>query len=187
MYYALSKSIGTAQAGHLVGPAAAALTIGFALWMAYRAWRSPAPDRFALAAMLTLAFYLLVTVLFFWPWYTIWLIALVPLVRDRQLRTLAILFSFASLSRDFVVYPMFNWKPPFLPHPWLELWQAVGIMAIPWLYSLYLIIIRQFKVTWLPGLPGAAHASKGAGFTGIWSKRDRSKQPARIQKKPRKN
>ena len=55
VYYALSKSIGTAQAGHLVGPAAAALTIGFALWMAYRAWRSPAPDRFALAAMLTLA------------------------------------------------------------------------------------------------------------------------------------
>ena len=62
-----SQAVGIPRAASIITPLAAALTIGFALWMAYRAPRSPAPDRFALAAMLTLAFYLLVTVLFFWP------------------------------------------------------------------------------------------------------------------------
>ena len=83
---------------------------------------------------------------------------------------------------------MFNWKPPFLPHPWLELWQAVGIMAIPWLYSLYLIIIRQFKVTWLPALPGScACLKRELDLREFGPRESRLKQPARIQKKPRKN
>ena len=141
----LSQAVGIPRAASIITPLAAALTIGFALWMAYRAWRSPAPDRFALAAMLTLAFYLLVTVLFFWPWYTIWLIALVPLVRDRQLRTLAILFSFASLSKDFVAYLGMNDSMPTIPQPWMEIWLTVRIMLIPWGYALYSLASRWRK------------------------------------------
>ncbi len=109
LYYSLSPAIGAEKAASIIGPAAALLTVLFSLWMGYRAMRSKAPDRFAHSALVILLFYLLVTVLFFWPWYTIWLIALVPLVRDKQLRILAVLFSFVSLSKYFIFYPLFNW------------------------------------------------------------------------------
>jgi len=86
--------------------------------------------------------YLLVTVLFCWPWYTIWLIALVPLVRDKQLRILAVLFSFISLSKYLVLHPLFNWQQPTLPQPWLEIWQTLGLLSIPWAYALYILVSR---------------------------------------------
>lgn len=145
IYFTLSKSIGAVRADHLIVPVAAALTVVFALWMAYRAMRSTAPDRFAVAAMLTFAFYLLGTVLFFWPWYTLWLVALIPLVRDRQLRTLAILFSFSAISRYFIVYPAFNWKPPLLQQPMLEIYQVAILFGIPWLYMVYALVARRLK------------------------------------------
>ncbi|MCL4552728.1 MAG: hypothetical protein M1305_04145, partial [Candidatus Marsarchaeota archaeon] len=43
-----------------------------------------------------LFFYLVVFVAWFWPWYVVWLVALVALVDDAKLWRLAILFSFSS-------------------------------------------------------------------------------------------
>ena len=54
---------------------------------------------------------------------------------DRQLRTLAILFSFASLSKHFVAYLGMNDSMPTIPQPWMEIWLTVRIMLIPWGYG----------------------------------------------------
>jgi hypothetical protein len=147
---AIAPHIGAARAGNLISPVAALLTLAFALWMAYRAMRSKAPDRFALASIQTFSFYLLVTVLSFWPWYTLWLILLAPLVRDKQLRTLAIVFAFAALSKDMFNFISFNASQSILPQPWMEVWLTLRVMLLPWLYAIYALITRGRGASLVP-------------------------------------
>jgi hypothetical protein len=150
IYHALIPGLGADQAAALVSPLAAILTLGFAVWMGFHILHSKAPDRFALSAMVIFAFYLLVTVLFFWPWYTIWLVALVPLVRDKQLRTLAIVFSFAALDKDLLNFLNINSSQTILPEPWMEIWLTLRVMLIPWLYAVYTLLTHRRGTSLLP-------------------------------------
>jgi hypothetical protein len=81
-------------------------------------------------------------VLSFWPWYTLWLIVLAPLVRDRQLRTLAIVFAFAALTKDMFNFINYNASQEMLPQPWMEVWLTLRVMLIPWLYAGFALISR---------------------------------------------
>jgi hypothetical protein len=136
----ITPVLGADRAGNLISPVAAILTLGFALWIAYRAMRSTAPDRFAQSAMIIFAFYLMVTVLFFWPWYTLWLIVLAPLVRDKQMQHLALVFAFAAVTKDLFNFINLNSSQTLLPEPWMEIWLTLRVMLLPWLYSIYLLI-----------------------------------------------
>jgi hypothetical protein len=81
-------------------------------------------------------------VLSFWPWYTLWLIVLAPLVRDKQLRTLAVVFAFAALSKDMFNFINFDASQAMLPQPWMEVWLTLRVMLIPWLYTAYVLVSR---------------------------------------------
>lgn len=137
-YHILLLKIGAKAASSLVSKAALVLTVIFTLWQSYRAMRDDSWDRFPKAASLVLAFYLLVTVLWFQAWYTLWLVALAPLVIGTYTRWLAILFSFSALiCKELIMGPIMYWPGRHPPQPWFDIWFAVGVMALPWLYSLY--------------------------------------------------
>jgi hypothetical protein len=150
IYQTLLPALGKEQSAALVSPLAAVLTLGFAVWMGFHILRSRAPDRFALSAMIIFAFYLMVTVLFFWPWYTIWLIALVPLVRDKQLRTLAIVFSFVAINKDLLNFLNINSSQTVLPEPWMEIWLTLRVMLVPWLYAVYSLLSHRRGTSLMP-------------------------------------
>lgn len=139
----ISPYLGAGQAEMVISRLAALLAVGFAVWMAFRAAKSRSPDRFAAAGLVIFGFYLLAADQFFWPWYTIWLIALAPLVRDRHLRILALIFGFAALSKDFLSYLGADGSLPTIPQPWMEIWLTVRIMLIPWAYAIYVLIARR--------------------------------------------
>lgn len=149
IFFSLVPKIGFEKTVQLIGPIAGALTVLFALVMGFWAMRSRAPDRFSLASLVTLNFYLLVTILWYWPWYTIWVLGLASLVRNRQLRVLAVLLSFTSIIKDFLVSPLLNWTPHPMAQPWLEIWGTLAVFGLPWLYAIYGLVSywRENRVT----------------------------------------
>lgn len=136
LFYASKFRIGDNQAALIISRGAFVLTALFSLWQGYQAMRNRVWDSFARAASLTLAFYLLVTCLWFQNWYTLWLIGLAPLVYNRYARSLAILFGFTALTKTLVIGPYLFWPVKRLPQPWFEFWLTVGVLGIPWLYAL---------------------------------------------------
>ncbi len=137
-YNLLYKKIGVDLAHKDLSMLAAGLTLAFALWMGYRAMRDRSPDSFAMAAFSTLTFYLVVTCLWYQPWYSMWLIALVPLVQNNYARTTGIVAGFVAESKHFIWVPFLLWKPsPAMPSPWPTIWLVVGIHGPVWLAALY--------------------------------------------------
>lgn len=141
LFFTLYPHFGFDQVTNVIGPLTFGLTGLFALWMGFRAMRNKSPERFSLSVMLTLDFYLLVTVMWFWPWYTVWLLALSPLVEDRRIRSLAVIFSFSSLVKSLLFGPLFTWTSHALAQPWLEIAQTLVVMAVPWGYALYTLVM----------------------------------------------
>jgi len=137
LYYLLKPRYGDNIAASLVGYGAFGLTILFALWQAWQARRNYSWDSFTQASFNILAFYLLVTCLWFQQWYTLWLLGLVPLIISRPARLLGILFGFAALSKQFGVGGALFTPRPRLHEPWLEIWLMLGVLGIPWLIALY--------------------------------------------------
>lgn len=137
IYQVLRDQIGVKQAASLVGMSAAYLTALFALWQSWRASRDRSWFSFSRAAFNIMMFYLLVTCLWFQQWYTLWPLAIAALLPPGHFSTLAVLFSFTAINKQFIVGPVLFAKRPFPPQPWLELRFAVGMLAIPWMYTLF--------------------------------------------------
>ena len=93
---------------------------------------------FAQTAFNILAFYLMVTCLWFQQWYGIWLIGLAPMLPSRW-RSLALLFGFWVLSKQFIFGPLI--VPLIALHPrrtglWLEPILTMAVLGVPWIYVL---------------------------------------------------
>jgi hypothetical protein len=150
-FHLLSPWLGKEAAAQWVSRTALAMTLLFALYQAWRAWKDPARDHFAQASFNIIAFYLLVTILWFQQWYVLWLLGLVPLLRSRAARDLGIFFSFAVLAKQFVVSPFLYFPRPRFVQPWFEIAFTLGVLSLPWLFTLYAI--------WRERRLSSAHAS----------------------------
>lgn len=118
------------------------ITAAYAVLQTVRERKRGEPILFSDAAFKVLAFYLLVSVLWFQQWYTVWLIALAPVVLNPRLRALAVIFGFAALSKQFVAGAIL-WYPPRLMQPWLEIWFTLGVMGVPWAAAILLYFWKR--------------------------------------------
>ena len=129
-----------------VSLAALILTILFALWQGYRAWRAGSWQGFIKASSTVLTFYLLLTCLWFQQWYPIWLIGLAPLLKPGPARRLALIFGFSALSKQLIFGPLLYVPRPTIQQPWLEIWFTLGVIAPIWLYLLYEYVQTRIRM-----------------------------------------
>ncbi|MEW5988092.1 MAG: hypothetical protein AB1791_15785 [Chloroflexota bacterium] len=109
----------------------------FALWQGVAAARSRHWWNFSQAAFNVLMFYLLLACLWFQAWYTVWPLALAPLLPAGHGRRLGLLFGFAALSKQLIFEPLWLWHPTLNPPYWYGVRLGLGVMSVPWLYALW--------------------------------------------------
>jgi hypothetical protein len=145
LYQLAKPRIGDTLAASLVSKAALALTLAFAVFQARRASRSPSKFSFAQASFNILTFYLLITCLWFQQWYTVWLVALAPVLEDGAARLFGILFGFLALAKQFYLFPLLIYPDPRPPQPRFEIEFALGVLGFPWLCALLLLFRNRFR------------------------------------------
>lgn len=139
MVWALfSPAVGATVAAQWIALVAAAVTVTWALWQGVIAWRNRDWLSFPQAAFSVLIFYLLLTCLWFQPWYTLWPLGVAALLPPGHAVRLAVLFGYAALAKQLIVEPLWLWQRPLPPKPWRELRLGPAVMALPWLYLLAL-------------------------------------------------
>lgn len=146
IYYTISTGFDT-DPSRWIALIAFGLTAVFAIFQAERAADRRPWESFTQASFNVLAFYLLLTCLWFQQWYTLWLLALAPLLRSRSLKLLAVVFGFAALSKQFAAGAVF-YVPPDLPQPWRELGMTIGVMGVPWIAAGYAVWRRIRNKEW---------------------------------------
>ncbi len=121
------------------------LAQALALWRARR--RRVEWTDYASAALSIVLFYLLVTCLWFQPWYGVWPVALAALMPDGMITRGGIVLSLAAVFKmpifDFVMGVRPGNVPPISRR---ELEITLGTLGVPWLYFLYQLL----KVEKLP-------------------------------------
>lgn len=129
-----------------IGLAAAGITALFVWWQSDQAGRDRSWLNFSRAAFKILIFYLLVTCLWFQQWYAVWPLTIAALLPPGPLPRLAVLFSFAAMSKHLIFGPLLFWGQPPPPRLWAELFFGPAVLMIPWLYvGLALWLGRQTK------------------------------------------
>jgi rSAM/selenodomain-associated transferase 1 len=126
-------------AATLVSRVAAGLTALFALWQASKAWRDRTWLGFTRAAFHILMFYLLLTCLWFQSWYAVWPLGLAALLPPGHTARLGALFGMAVLSKPLIFGPHWLWIRPLPPELWRETRLGPTVLAVPWLYALFVI------------------------------------------------
>ncbi len=129
----LQPRLGDALASYWVSRVAAILTGLFALWQAWRAGLESTWESFSRASLYTLAFYLLVTCLWFQEWYPVWLVGLAALLPAGLAQYLGLWIGFTGVTKEFIFAPLVFSQRPQDPKPWLELRLSTGTMLLPWL------------------------------------------------------
>lgn len=122
--------------GWAIGLAAAGLTTVFVLWQSRRTWADPSWLNFVQVSFNILLFYLLVTCLWFQQWYAIWPLVLAALLPPGHAPRLAVLFSYAAMSKHLIFGPLLFWVRPRPPRAELELIFGPAVLLLPWLYTL---------------------------------------------------
>jgi hypothetical protein len=90
-------------------------------------------------------------------------LALAALLPPGHAPRLAVLFSYAAISKHLIVGPLLFWIRPRPPRAQLELVFGPAVLIIPWLYALFALwLVRREK----PGINGGTrHESvDGRGF-----------------------
>jgi hypothetical protein len=132
--------LGQDSASQAVSRVALGLTLVVALYIGYKAFRDRSPESFERASFKTLAFYLLVTCLWFFQWYTLWLLCLIPLLpAGSAFRKLAVVFGFTAISKQFFIGPILFWGSTNFVQPKLEIIFTLGTLGPTWLYALFLL------------------------------------------------
>jgi hypothetical protein len=134
----LSPVAGVPLAGQWIALLAAGVTALWALWQGVVAWRSRDWLSFPRAAFAVLFFYLLLTCLWFQPWYTLWPLGVAALLPPGHAARLAVLFGYTALAKPLLFEPLWLWQRPLPPKAWRELRLGPAVMALPWLYLLVL-------------------------------------------------
>lgn len=127
------------KSAQLVSLAALGLLAIFVIFQSFHPG-NPSQD-FSNTTFNILAFYLMVTCLWFQQWYSIWLVCLAPLVSPRS-RNLALVFSFWVVSRQLVFGPLYiptmYWHPETYAR--LQPLLASTVLGVPWLYTLFILV-----------------------------------------------
>ncbi|HSB00495.1 MAG TPA: hypothetical protein VLE49_07585 [Anaerolineales bacterium] len=137
IYRILKPALGWSEAARLVSLGALGLLGIFTLIQTLRVQKQTSAKGFPQTAFNILAFYLLVTCLWFQQWYGIWLISLAPLVPAPS-RRFALVFGYWVLSKQLIfvqlIIPAMSHKPETAI--WLEPLLAFIVLGIPWIYAL---------------------------------------------------
>jgi hypothetical protein len=137
MYRILKPALGWSEAARLVSLGALGLLAIFTLIQILRAQKQESTKDFLQTTFNILAFYLLVTCLWFQQWYGIWLISLAPLLPVRS-RRFALVFGYWVLSKQLIfvqlIIPAMSHKPETAI--WLEPLLALTVLGVPWIYAL---------------------------------------------------
>jgi len=137
MYGILKPDLGWSEAARLVSLGALGLLAIFTLIQTLRAQRQESTQGFLRTAFNILAFYLMVTCLWFQQWYGIWLVSLAPLVLERA-RRFALFFGFWVLTKQLMfvqlIIPAMSHRPETVV--WLEPLLALTVLGVPWIYAL---------------------------------------------------
>jgi hypothetical protein len=123
---------------------AAGLVLGFALLQGFFAWRNRSWLSFSEAAFFNLMFYLLVTCLWFQSWYAVWPLALAALLPPGHAARWGALFGFAVLTKPLIFEPHWLWIKPLPPKAWREVRLGPAVLALPWLYGLWIVWQARF-------------------------------------------
>jgi len=147
IYRLLKPTLGFSESTRLVSLAALGVLAVFTLIQTLQSQSEELFEHFLQTAFKILAFYLMVTCLWFQQWYGVWLVALAPLLPERS-RRFAILFSFWVLSKQLIFGPVI--VPIMSHHPQTEIWLepllALTVLGIPWLYALLgLPLLKRMK------------------------------------------
>jgi len=137
IYQILKPQLGWSEAARLVSLGAFGLLAIFTLVQTFRIQKQEPIEGFLQTAFNILAFYLLVTCLWFQQWYGIWLISLAPLLPARSCR-FALVFGFWVMSKQLIfvqlIIPAMSHKPETVI--WLEPLLALVVLGVPWIYVL---------------------------------------------------
>ncbi|HLF74864.1 MAG TPA: hypothetical protein VI524_10990 [Anaerolineales bacterium] len=147
IYRLLKPTLGLHDSARLVSLAALGLLAVFVIVQTLRTREAArAGDDFLQITFNILAFYLLVTCLWFQQWYSIWLVCLAPLL-PPQSRNLALVFSFWVVSKQLVFGPEYVPIMFFQPETAVRFEPLLTstVLGIPWLYALW-IVLRAKRV-----------------------------------------
>jgi len=148
LYRLLIPKLGDPRSAAFISAWAASMTAVFALWRGYLAF-SENHERnenhssdwlccssFPEASFDILAFYLLITCLWFQQWYAIWLIGIAAILPSGYRQRFAIFFSLAVLSKQLIIGP-YMYQPTYrYRQPKFEVLFTLGVLGLPWLYWL---------------------------------------------------
>jgi hypothetical protein len=150
IYRILKPELGWSEAARMVSLGALALLAIFTLIQTFRVHKQKPAKDFLQTTFNILAFYLLVTCLWFQQWYGIWLISLAPLLSEHA-RRFALFFGFWVLTKQLIFVQLIiptMWDKPEMPI-WLEPLLALTVLGVPWIYALLdLRAIRQLKAAY---------------------------------------
>jgi hypothetical protein len=141
-YHLLLPEMGKASAAQLVSRIAGVAVAIFVFCRTWRMGKDTADQRedydraFAKASFDILVFYLLVTCLWFQQWYTIWLVGIAAMLTYGRRQRLGAFISLAGLFKQLLIGPLLFKPKPILPQPELEIRFTLGVLAMPWLYTL---------------------------------------------------
>lgn len=135
------------RVGMIIAWGAFCLVLLFAVWQGFKGSGGRDGRNFPQVAFNILTFYLLVACLWFQQWYVLWLVGLIPFLRSVHARSLAIFFSFAVISKQFIYGPTLLLPHPQHPQPWLEIRFTLGVMAPTWIFALILLFDQLRKKT----------------------------------------
>ena len=137
VYRMLKPELGWPEAARLVSLGAFGLLVIFTLFQTFRTQKQEPTEGFLQTTFDILAFYLLVTCLWFQQWYGIWLVSLAPFVSERA-RRFAVFFGFWVLTKQLIfvqlIIPAMSHKPETVI--WLEPLLALVVLGVPWIYAL---------------------------------------------------
>jgi len=138
IYTLLQFSISQPEAARWVSLTALTLTGLCALWAAWWAWHDRSDLSLTRSMYYLIMFYLLLAVPWFHPWYAVWAIGLAALLPVGHAVRLALLFSFAVLSKLLIFAPQLLWiaRPPEVAR-FNEVLLGPLVLLLPWLYALY--------------------------------------------------
>lgn len=143
LYRLLKPTLGMNESARLVSLAALGLLTLFVILQSLRV-KGSSRDFLQLTFKI-LVFYLMITCLWFLQWYSVWLVALAPLL-PSQSRNLALVFSFWVVSQQLVFGPLYvptmYWRPETAIQ--LEPVLASSVLGVPWLYALWILFRRRF-------------------------------------------
>ncbi len=144
IYRFLKPALGFSESARLVSFSALGMLTIFTLIQTFRAQSQEHAESFLQTACNVLAFYLMVTCLWFQQWYGVWLVSLAPLLPERS-RRFAILFGFWVLSKQLIfgqlIVPIMFHNPKTAI--WLEPVLVLTVMGVPWLYTVLGIRISR--------------------------------------------